>query len=277
MRFSSLFFIPLIVFIACEGGKMPEKGVSLTSITNIPESTWKRLSEKGIYFGHQSVGYNILDGLKDVLKENPQIKLSIVETHDQAMFNKPVFAHSALGKNMDPLSKIDAFAEFMEQGIGSKADLAFFKFCFVDITADADVQNIFAHYKNMMGNLRDIYPKTSFIHITVPLTTIQTGSKAWIKKLIGRPIGGYSDNMKRNEFNDMLRKEYGGREPIFDLPNIESTYPSGKQESFTKDGLIYCAMVPQYTQDGGHLNEKGRKIVGQELLVLLAKLSEKSK
>jgi hypothetical protein len=128
-----------------------------------------------------------------------------------------------------------------------------------------------------MGNLKDAYPKTRLIHMTVPLTTIQTGPKAWIKKVIGRPIGGYFDNMKRNEFNDMLRKEYGGKEPIFDLANIESTYPSWKQESFTKDGLIYCAMVPQYTQDGGHLNEKGRKIVGQELLVLLAKLSEKSK
>lgn len=273
--FSSLLFIPLIVFVACEGGRMPEKAVSFTSIKNIPESTWRKLSEKRIYFGHQSVGYNILDGLKGVLKENPQIKLSIEETHDQAMFNKPVFAHSTLGKNMDPLSKIDAFAELMGQGIGGKADLALFKFCFVDITAGTDVQNIFAQYKNMMENMKKTYRKTTFVHVTVPLKTVQTGPKVWIKKIIGRPIGGYSDNINRNQFNDMLREEYGGREPIFDLADIESTYPDGKRESFTNGAITYYALVPAYTQDGGHLNKRGRRIVAEQLLILLAWLCER--
>lgn len=272
---SLLILITLILFTSCEGGRMPEKAVSFTSIKNIPESTWKKLSKKRIYFGHQSVGYNILDGLKDVIKENPQIKLSIVETHDPAMFNKPVFAHSTIGKNMEPISKIEAFAELMGQGIGGKADLAFFKFCFVDITAGTDVQNIFARYKNRMGNLRGVYPKTTFIHVTVPLTTVQTGPKVWIKKVIGRPIGGYSDNMKRNEFNDILIKEYAGREPILDLAKIESIYPSGKRESFRNDGITYYALVSEYTQDGGHLNENGQRVVAEQFIIFLSDLLEK--
>ena len=45
-------------------------------------------------------------------------------------------------------------------------------------------------------------------------------------------------------------------------------------ETFTKDGENYYSLVPDYTDDGGHLNEKGRKIVAEQLLILLANLSE---
>jgi len=32
-------------------------------------------------------------------------------------------------------------------------------------------------------------------------------------------------------------------------------------------------MLPQYTTDGGHLNEEGRKIVAEQLLIVLAELA----
>ena len=275
----SLFFIILFLFFACNGGKMPEKTTHSPSIKDIQESTWKKLSEKRIYFGHQSVGFNIIDGIKDVMAEHPEIKLNIVETSDPSEFNIPLFAHSRVGKNMDPKSKIDAFANFMENGIGNMADIAFFKFCFVDVTAGTNIDKVFDDYKTTMSRLKGIYPETRFIHTTVPITYKPTGIKGWrrkgknlIKKIIGRTVFDYQDNINRNVFNEKLRKEYDGKAPIFDLAEVESTFPNGIRSSFTKDGRTYYSLVPDYTHDGGHLNEKGRRIVAEQLLILLAGL-----
>ena len=252
---------------------MAEEKVHFTSIKDIPESTWSKLSRKKIFFGHQSVGFNIIDGLKDLMKENPQIKLNIVETSNPSDFNHPLFAHVRVGKNMNPKSKIDAFADFMQKGIGNKADIAFFKFCYVDVMAGTDSQKVFDDYKKSMSNLTKKYPKTIFVHVTVPLKQKQTGPKAWIKKIIGRPLSGVDDNIKRKQFNELLKKEYNGKEPVFDLAKVESTHPDGRTETFTKDGDIFYSLVPDYTYDGGHLNETGRKLAAEQLLVLLANLN----
>ena len=80
--------------------------------------------------------------------------------------------------------------------------------------------------------------------------------------------------IKRNEFNDMMRNEYEDREPIFDLALIESTFLDGKREMYQENDIIYYSLVPDYTNDGGHLNEKGRKLVAEQLLIFLSELQE---
>jgi len=256
---------------------MPEKTTHSPSIKDIPGSAWKKLSKKRIYFGHQSVGNNIINGIKDLMKENSQINLNIVKTADPADFKTGIFAHSSVGENENPQSKIDAFASFVEKGIGDTANIAFFKFCFVDIDTGTDIQKLFTEYKSKMLLLKKQYPKTTFIHFTVPLLKkSKTSLKSLIKKILGKN-GGFFDNqhnIKRNEFNDLLRNEFEGKEPVFDLSKLESTHPDGSMETFTKDGENYYSLVPDYTDDGGHLNEKGRKIVAEQLLILLANLSE---
>jgi hypothetical protein len=232
-------------------------------------------SKEIIYFGHQSVGNNILSGLRDIMKENPQINLDIVESNKFTSLTPPVIIHSAIGKNEDPISKINAFSDIIEKEMGGKVDIAFFKFCYVDFDADTDIQAAFTHYQVAMRRLKDKYPETVFIHTTVPLTWIQTGFKVWIKKIIGRSVGGYADNIKRNQFNDLLRKEYGSKEPLFDLALMESTHRDGHRVTFEKDGHIYYALADEYTDDGGHLNAVSRKIAADQLLHLLVDLSEK--
>jgi hypothetical protein len=251
---------------------MPEDKIAFRNITDIPDTTWQILSQKKIYFGHQSVGNNILAGVRDLMEVYPQIKLEIVETSDPSDLSSGSFAHSKVGENQDPQSKIDAFAGFMKNGLGNKADVAFFKFCYIDITPQTDVDQLFAGYKNTLAKLKEQYPQTQFLHLTVPLKVVQTGPRAWVKKVIGRPIGGYADNIKRNEFNDLLRKEYTGQEPVFDLAMIESVYPDGSRNVFKMDGNTYNTLVPDYSHDGRHLNETGRKKVAEQLLILLANL-----
>ena len=251
---------------------MSEETATLSSLENVPESAWKKLSEKRIFFGHQSVGFNIINGIKEIIKENPMIKLNLVKTGDFKDFSTPLFAHDMVGKNTDPKSKIDAFARFMEKGIGNKADMAFFKFCYVDANAGTDVKKIFKEYKNRLFRLKKNYPETKFIHVTMPLISVQTGPRAWIKKLIGKPIRGIEDNIKRNHFNSFLKNEYLDKDPLFDLAKIESTFPDGIRSFFTRDGVTYYTLVQDYTHDGGHLNEKGRKTVAEQLLIFLAKV-----
>lgn len=267
---------------------MAEKTTHFPTIEEVPSLSWKKLSEKKICFGHQSVGYNIIEGIKELMKENPQIRLNIVEkcgfggSSSPPELKKPIFFPFWVGKNTDPRSKIEAFAGFMEKvSVNSRPDVAFFKFCYVDVTARTDIQKIFSDYKNTMSRMKKSFPKTTFVHVTVPLTSKPIGIKAWIKKskdivkkIIGRPVFHYHDNINRNRFNEMLRKEYYGKAPIFDLAKIQSTTPDARSTSFTKKGKTYYTLAPNYTYDGGHLNELGRKKAAEQLLILLASLCQ---
>ena len=50
---------------------MPQEKVSLPSIKDVPAEKWQELSQKKIYFGHQSLGNNIITGIQDLMKEYP--------------------------------------------------------------------------------------------------------------------------------------------------------------------------------------------------------------
>jgi hypothetical protein len=270
-----LIFCILVSFVVgCEGGKvMYEKG-GPQSMSKIPETAWKELSQKKIFFGHQSVGDNIIDGINKVMQSNNSITLNILKTTDPQSFNRPVFAHSSIGKNDYPESKIEAFQEYMQKGIGDHADIAFFKFCFWDIRNKKDIKEIFNKYKETLSALTARYPKTKFVHLTVPLMSYQNGFKDKIKRMLNKPIESDLDNMRRNELNEMIRKEYGGREPVFDIAQIESTLPDSTCTSFSKGGKKYDYLASEYTNDGGHLNDVGKRIVAEQLLIFLANLSE---
>ena len=136
------------------------------------------------------------------------------------------------------------------------------------------MKKLFQNYNTTMSHLNKTYPKTTFVHVTVPLQVVQTGILVPLKKLVGRAIGGYEDNIRRNEFNVLLRKKYHAEMPFFDLAKVESTFPDGTRETFTRHGKTYYSLAPDYTPDGGHLNELGRKRVAEQLLTVLASISQ---
>ena len=104
------------------------------------------------------------------------------------------------------------------------------------------------------------------------ISGLGAGGRSGDLNLLGGHIGGYAGNIKRNEFNDLVRKEYTGKEPVFDLAMVESTYSNGSRNRFKADGNAYSALVPEYSHDGRHLNETGRKKVAEQLLIFLANL-----
>jgi len=268
-----LAFMYVTVFlVACTGGSMEKEKPSLRSIKSVDDSALKRLSGKKIYFGHQSIGSNILDGIDDVMRDNPKVRLKIRETENPEDYKASILGHSAIGKNNDPRSKCDHFVELMENGLGGNVEVAFFKFCCVDIMAESNVTELFSYYKEKMEYIKNKFPEVTFIHVTIPLTIVQSGPKAWIKKMMGLPLGYYDDNVKRNEYNNMLKKTYSGKEPVFDIAEIQSTLPDGRRVDIEKGGNIIYYLAPQYTNDGGHLNDLGRRIVAEQLLITLAEL-----
>jgi len=262
---------------ACNGGGSVETRTVLPGIRDVQASSWERLTAKRIFFAHQSVGSNIMEGVADLVKSSPQIRLHVVETTDAGNLEEPAFAHARLGQNLDPYSKIRAFSGVMEEGIGDRVDVAFFKFCYLDIHAKTDVEKVFAEYRDTLSRLKDRYPRTTFLHVTVPLCVTRTTWKTGLKKLMGKKeMWEFDDNGQRNAFNERLLKEYQGKEPVFDLARAESTHPDGRRASFKKGGQRYFSLVPEYTRDGGHLNEAGRTRVAEQLLILLAEMGSKT-
>jgi len=120
-------------------------------------SSFPAAAEPRIYFGHQSVGANILQGVKEL-----GVRLSI-----KAEF---------LAENGDPLRKLQNFKAAV--GEGSRYDIALVKFCYVDVTADTDARALFERYRSTIAELRAKNPRTVFVHATLPLTTVQSGPKA---------------------------------------------------------------------------------------------------
>lgn len=253
------------------GGKVMEDILNnKLTIDDISDEKWQQLSAKKIFFGHQSVGNNILSGVKAVLAEHPNIKLNIVESRNASVFNSGVFAHSRVGLNEKPQSKTEDFAQAMHAGVGELVDVSFHKFCFVDVNATSDTKSLFEDYYEQMKKLSETYPDVTFVHMTVPLTSIQTGPKAWVKKILGRKVAGIVENAKRYEYNNFLMETYRETGVVFDLASIEALNPDGKYEIYTYDGKDYPALYRGYTYDGGHLNDVGAKMVAEKFLIFLS-------
>jgi hypothetical protein len=253
--------------------------ITLPSIDDVPGEYWAKLAEKKIFFGHQSVGYNIIDGITDIINERDYIKLNIIEVREPSAFEQPVLAHSQVGMNTKPFSKIKRFVEIMDSGVGSKVDIAFFKFCYVDIMRDSNPQEIFDSYSAAMKELAKRYPNTKFLHVTVPIRSVPKGTKRnlkqTIKLLIGKP-GFLEDNMMRRHYNDLLNNAYSKTGLFFDLAFVESVNASGFGCYALKGAEKVSVMAPEYTKDGGHLNSQGRKKVAEQLLIILAEIAGRS-
>jgi hypothetical protein len=242
-------------------------------IDEIPESAWEELYKKRIYFGHKSVGNNILDGVRTVMADYPQTHLKIIDVDDIPHNGYGCLAHSKIGTNGDPISKIHAFSGVIEKLSTGGVQVAFFKFCYVDITATSNIDGIFSEYRQAMSTLKTKFPDIIFIHLTVPLTVLNRRLKTLIKLLLRKDkIWEYDNLVAKNAYNSLIRDEYLGKEPIFDIAEIESTRQNGQISTFKRLGETYCSLVPSYSNDGGHLNDMGKQWVAKHLMVYLATL-----
>jgi hypothetical protein len=231
----------------------------------------EQVSNMKIYFGHQSVGYDMLKGL-EAWEEETGVRIQKVESRDLGSKTDASLLHFRVGENKAPLKKIDDFVQMVDQIPKDEASVAFFKFCYIDFPKDADVDALFKVYKQKMLELKAQSGNCRIVLCTVPVTTLQKGPKALAKKVLGKDLNHSRENIRRNMFSDRIRTELGDDFPVFDLARVESTLPDGSTETFKYKGNYHPRLPEQYTRDQGHLNDFGAKIVSYNLIAFLSEL-----
>jgi hypothetical protein len=196
----------------------------------------------------------------------------VVESKDLDTMRAAGFYHANVGRNQFPEEKEVEFASIADSAFSANPGIGMVKFCYVDVRTDTDPQALFEAYQRRMAELAARRPGLTLVHITMPLTTWSVTWKDRVKKLLGRATEP-DLNPIRNRFNRLMREAYAGRAPVFDLATLESTRPDGSRASYTQGPDTVYTLTPEYTDDGGHLNEASRRMVAEQLLVFLARLS----
>jgi hypothetical protein len=261
----------MALLLGCK--KENPRGIELDAETR---NALQRVSQGQVFFGHQSVGANIVDGIKGLAEQFGGGKLNVVEIGKENFPVKNFFAHGKIGRNESPKSKCEAFQGILRSGLGNKVDIALFKFCYIDIRERDNEKEILNLYKSTLETLKSEYPKVKFIPVTVPLTSNESAWKYIAKKMLGKETER-GNNIKRNQFNELLRETFK-EETVFDLATMESKRPDGSREKFNGEKDTYYSLVPEYSSDGSHLNDYGSQRVAKELILLLERvISEKER
>jgi hypothetical protein len=289
---TTLCLVGAVIFASCNDTENQSAPRAITPASPTDSTLQEDLVLVGkarIYFNHMSVGDNVLAGLEKLREGIGTVRLHKVDKAEGDL-GPSFFAHSTLGQNGAPKSKIDAFARYVDKKVPvtvnasvestdkrvlmpNGLNVALMKLCFVDIDNKTDIVELFGYYNEAIAQLEMKHPEIAFAHVTVPLT-IKHAEAAWkdfIKGIIGWKDEIARANIKRGNYNDFIRQKYP-RGRIFDLALIESTRPDGSRESFRRYGMSYQSLFPGYTNDGGHLSGQIRERAARELVRTIAQV-----
>lgn len=251
--------------LAGRGGKDAARTISLPSAAELGS-----VADARVFFGHQSVGDNILGGLPAVYDDAGVAAPRIVEIDAKVSDDAPFVGHAHVGTNGDPASKVAAFTDLLRSGLGDQADVALLKFCYVDVDSTTDAQALFDTYAGAMDALQQEYPGLKLIYTTVPLST-DRGWKSKVKAGLGRDDHmGPADNLVRERYNALVRKRYAATGRLFDIAKVESTNADGTQARRDKDGDTYHVLAEDLALDPGHLNAQGSKSAAAEFVRIVS-------
>lgn len=216
-----------------------------------------RAADMRIFFGHMSVGNDIISGMRHVYDAHGVSGPGFLEAgigEVPTLGEGGAFVHTLIGENRHPYRKLENFAAMLRGGLAGQVDVALIKFCYIDIRWDTDVDRLFETYRDTMAELEAEFPEVRFIHVTAPLTTGPYGIKDHVKQVIGR-----NDNANRERYNELMRAEYGP-EQLLDVAALESRAP---------DGTVVPELYSGYSNDGAHLNGTGSALAALEFVRVL--------
>jgi hypothetical protein len=247
-------FCGIALVTGCNDAVQEVRSTSRIEATRADVEAFARMR---ILFAHQSVGFNVVDGVKTI-GERQHLALNIVETRTPSA-DSPGLFHFRVGRNEFPDEKIADFRRTVEADSGANLDAAVFKLCYIDFNANIDAAALAGRYLEAVRSLQQAHPSLAIVAVTAPLTVTQTGPKAWVKKLLGRTPSGVLENKRRHIFNEALRAAMPP-DRLFDLASVETLADSE-------------SMDPALRSDGGHLNERGRTVVANAFIHFLAQIS----
>jgi hypothetical protein len=243
----------LALSAACGDGATPTPETSVL-IDDTLKQDLATLHGARVFFGHHSVGQDILDGLSELSKE------ARIDVHiDEA----PV------GENTRPLGKFEDFAQRGERDPSDGTQVMLMKLCYVDFTPRTDVDELVRGYVQAVERVKKARPGVRIVHVTPPLFARPSDVKSKLNRTLGRPVWEDQANAKRLAYGKKLRETFPG-EPVFDLSAVESTRPDGSLEAYEVDGKSVPMLWPGYTRDGGHLNDEGKRAAAKAFAHALA-------
>ena len=254
-----------IAILACEGKNMKESLGEQKAGESASTEIHGLTMDKRFFFGHQSVGQNIIEGIHLLTTEIPVSRVDTQKMTDLNIFEKPVIAHAQIGENGEPLSKYEEFKILLDSGIGDRVDIAGMKLCYLDISGKTDVQDLFHKYKDMVVHIKNRHPKLKIIHIATPLTVKSNPVKDLMKKIMGKENIWREANRNPIRYNNLLRAEYKN-ETVFNLDMIEA-FGDDSPPFETIDNNY--SLDKRFASDWGHMNDLGKKVVAGKFLRFL--------
>ena len=258
----------LMLTAACSDRSAQPGAEAMHDLKRITSEQWQTLSQRTVYFGHQSVGANIIGGVLEVTAQNPEIPIRVAS--GQRAASAGVLNEFLIGRNEDPDSKNAGFVAATQGALGPRPVLML-KYCYVDVDEGTDAQALFERYRETVATLHAQHPDAQIVHFTLPLATEPSKLRYLMNTVRGIPTTRDA-NARRDEYNRLLRTAYASREPVFDLAALESTRADGTLEYGVFDGRQIPALAPEWSSDGAHLNPSGAKRIAEQLLATLASL-----
>jgi hypothetical protein len=237
-----------------------------TDTNALTRAEWDATAKRSVFFGHQSVGENMLDGLRRISEFEHWPALRVVELSGEESIEGPMLAHAKIGQNGDPQSKVRGFQQAMDAGIGRRVDIALMKYCFWDVRRETNVEAVFSDYRKTMDDLARRYPNVIFVHTTVPLVAADVDWRARIRRLLGMSTSTDADNAVRETLNRKIRETYGASQVLLDIAKAESE--SGRASNPPQ-------LAEELSSDGAHLNDTGRRRVGAAFVKALSAASSR--
>jgi hypothetical protein len=258
----------------CDSRPKPETNAVPTAVSSLPATPatptaeqWQRVAQMRVLFAHQSVGGNIVEGIRRAA-EAKGMPIAIEES--RTALPGAGIQHFKVGHNENPEGKLVDFKAVFDAET-TPPDIALLKFCYIDFTDAVDPQQLAQHYIATLDGLARAHPGTRFVPMTSPLTTVQTGPRAWVKRLLGKAPGGYAANARREVFNTAIRGHYASGGLLFDIAALES---GNGRHHVDANGTRVETLDPALAADEGHLNASGRQLLGEALVTHLATVEE---
>lgn len=263
----------MLLLCVLRGGEVDEAHKpAMHDFNRVTPEQWANLAQRTFYFGHQSVGANIIDGVREIAARRPDIKLRVVSEAREPL--PGALNAFRIGRNEDPESKNVAVVQAAQGDLGPRP-VIMFKYCYVDLDVRSDPAKLFERYRQTVAHIRAQRPEVTVVHVTVPLMTNPSIVRVVMNKLRGIATSR-DENAVRAEYNRTLRAEYLGREPVFDLAALEATRADGSIEHSVVNGTKVPALAREWSSDSGHLNAAGRRRIAEQFLATLATLSSTS-
>lgn len=213
---------------------------------------------KRTVFGHQSVGYQVLQGVTMLAGELGLSNPTYPDIESTSLPSTGGFlAHFYAGTNGNAYTKTAEFLSHLQSGLAAQVDIVVLKFCYADLRSGSGYTpaQMFAEYKAWVNAVESQFPHIAVIYATEAI-------------VMGENSDG-ANNGLRQTFNNLVRAEYGASGRLWDVAGIQSTDPDGNKILYGGVESLYSGYA---SPDQRHIYGLGRTTVATPLLKIIAQI-----